>query len=257
MSGAELEARGLAFFRGPRKILDGASLNIRSGEVLALLGANGAGKTTFLRLLMGFLTPDSGEIALDGAPLAKLSRRAIAQKLAYVPQSHVAPFPYLARDVVALGRLPRQGWFGGGRDDGKIAEKFLARLNIAHLAERPYTELSGGERQLVLLARALAQGAQILVLDEPMAGLDYGAQMRLMALLRELAGQGCGVLMSTHHPEHAHWACDRAAILARGRIAAVGAPSDILDCEAISALYGVAVEGFDAPSGRRVFIPRF
>lgn len=257
MSAAGLEARDLAFDRGARKILDKVALKLRRGEVLALLGANGSGKTTLLRLLMGFLTPAAGEVTLDGASLATMSRRAIAQKLAYVPQSHVAPFPYLVRDVVALGRLPHQGWFGGGDQAEALAGKTLARLGIAHLAERPYTELSGGERQLALLARALAQGGDYLVLDEPMAGLDYGAQMRLMRLLRDLAGEGRGVIMSTHHPEHAHWACDRAAILRQGRILAAGAPAEILDAAAIAELYGVAVESFDGPAGRRVFVPKF
>lgn len=255
MSATEIQGRDLVFSRDARKILDGVSLSAHGGEVLALLGPNGAGKTTLLRLLMGFLSPASGEVTLNGAPLRKMSRPEIAQHLAYVPQSHVAPFPYLVRDVVALGRLPHRGWFGGGREDAEIVRQALARLQISHLQDRPYTQLSGGERQLALLARALAQGAQILVLDEPMAGLDYGAQMRLIGVLRALADEGRGVIMSTHHPEHAHWACDRAAILARSQIIAAGAPNAILDAAAIERLYGVAVEGLSAANGRRAFVP--
>ena len=246
----------LAFQRGARAVLDGASLAIGGGEVVALLGANGSGKTTLLRLLMGFLTPARGRIFLDGDPLATLSRRAIARKIAYVAQLHAAPFPYLVRDVVALGRLPQSGWFGGASaQDRAQVDDVLDRLNIAHLAERPYTEISGGERQLALIGRALAQGVEMLIMDEPMTGLDYGAQLRLIALLRALATEGKGVVMSTHHPEHAHWACDRVALLKSGRIETEGPPGEVLTAAAIHTLYGVRVATLETPEGRRAFAP--
>jgi iron complex transport system ATP-binding protein len=255
MSGRGLIAVDIAFRRGARDVLRGAALSLGAGEVVALLGANGSGKTTFLRLLMGFLRPARGKVFLDGADLSSFGRRALARKLAYVAQVHAAPFPYRVRDVVALGRLPQSGWFGGGAEDRARVEETLARLDIAHLAQRPYTEISGGERQLALIGRALAQGAEFLVLDEPMTGLDYGAQLRLIALLRRLAGEGMGIVMSTHHPEHAHWACDRAALLENGRIEAEGPPGDILTAAAIERLYGVAVETLETAAGRRAFAP--
>jgi len=256
MKTAALVGVDLEFRRGERKVLDGVSLTIQAGEVVALLGANGSGKTTLLRLLMGFLAPSRGRVFLDGEALEKLGRRAVARKLAYVAQSHAAPFPYRVRDVVALGRLPRSGWFAPpNRPDSAIVEGALRRLNIGHLAERPYTEVSGGERQLALIGRALAQGAEILVFDEPMSGLDYGAQLRLIALLRGLAEEGKGVIMSTHHPEHAHWACDRVAMLEQGKVGDEGPPDRVLTAEAIERLYGVRVEPLESNGGRKAFAP--
>ena len=258
MSDSGLIGVDLAFRRGERMVLDGASLSVARGEIVALLGANGSGKTTLLRLLLGFLTPQRGRVFLDGADLSALGRRTIAQKLAYVAQVHAAPFPYLVRDVVELGLMARGGWFGAVKPaDRARVEGVLRRLNIAHLAERPYTEISGGERQLALLGRALAQGAELLVLDEPMTGLDYGAQMRLIALLRQFAAEGQGVVLSTHHPEHAHWACDRVALLQRGRIEAEGEgrPEDVLTATAIERLYGVKVETLVSATGRKAFAP--
>lgn len=251
-----LAGEDLAFERKDRKILNGVSLKIAAGEIVSLLGANGSGKTTLLRLLMGFLAPSRGKVFLDGDPLDRLGRRAIAKKIAYVAQIHAAPFPYLVRDVVMLGRLPQKSWFAAMQDrDVNIVEDILARLSIAHLAERPYTEISGGERQLALLGRALAQGGEILVLDEPMTGLDYGAQLRLIALLRGLAAEGRGIVMSTHYPEHAHWASDRVALLEGGRVGAQGPPADVLDAAAIERLYRVKVDMLESASGRKAFAP--
>jgi iron complex transport system ATP-binding protein len=256
MTAPSLIGVDLSFDRGGRTILDGASLSIGAGEIVALLGANGSGKTTLLRLLMGFLRPARGRVFLDGAPLEKLRRRAIAQKIAYVAQIHAAPFPYLVRDVVALGRLPAKSWLAAANaHDEACVEDVLRRLRISHLADRPYTEISGGERQLAIIGRALAQGAEILVLDEPMTGLDYGAQLRLIALLRQLAAEGRGVVMSTHHPEHAHWACDRVALLEWGQISEEGAPGDVLTAAAIERLYGVKVETLETEAGRKAFAP--
>lgn len=260
MSSPALVGVDLAFDRDARIVLDGASLAVGAGEVVALLGANGSGKTTLLRLLMGFLRPARGRVFLDGTALEMLGRRAIAQKIAYVAQIHAAPFPYLVRDVVALGLLPRTGWFGAALGaaraaDAESVDEVMGRLQISHLADRPYTEISGGERQLALIGRALAQGAEILVLDEPMTGLDYGAQLRLIVLLRALAAEGRGVVMSTHHPEHAHWASDRVALLEQGRIGAEGPPDQVLTTAAIERLYGVKVEALETDAGRKAFAP--
>jgi iron complex transport system ATP-binding protein len=237
-------------------VLDGAALALATGEIVSLLGANGSGKTTLLRLMLGFLKPDAGAVALAGRTLSAWSRRDIAREVAYVAQNHVAPFPYSVRDVVLLGRLPQAGWLAPvAARDFETADALLDDLGILALAERPYTEISGGERQLTLIARALAQGASLLVMDEPMAGLDYGAQIRLMRLLQELKRKGIGVLLSTHHPEHAFWASDRIALLEQGRISLHGAPCDVLSAEAIERLYCVKVKTLTAPDGRRAFLP--
>lgn len=237
-----LLARELAFDYRQRPVLHGVNLHLRPGEVVALFGANGAGKSTLLRLLLGLEKPAAGAILLDEQPLQMRRRRDIAQRLAYVPQAHVAPFPYRVDEVVLLGRLAANGLFAAPQTvDRKIADAALARLGIAHLAARPYSELSGGERQLVLIARALSQEARLLILDEPATGLDYGHQMRLLRILRSLAADGYGVLMSTHHPEHALIAADRVLLLHQGRIAASGPPAETITTAAIEMLYGLPV----------------
>jgi len=253
---ARLEANALVFARENRRVLDGASLSLDAGEIVSLLGANGSGKTTLLRLMLGFLKPGGGVVALAGRDLRAWPRREIARRIAYVAQTHVAPFPYRVRDVVLLGRLPQSGWLAPVRArDFLAADALLEELGILALAERPYTEISGGERQLTLIARALAQGAGLLVMDEPMAGLDYGAQVRLMRLLQTLRNKGIGVLVSTHHPEHAFWASDRIVLLEQGRISVSGAPRAVLDAEAIKRLYRVTVTALTAPDGRAAFLP--
>lgn len=238
-----LAAIDLHFAYRGRQVLTGASLSLQSGDVVSLLGTNGAGKSTLLRLLLGFNAPHQGEVLLAGKPLHSYPRRKIARHIAYVPQVHVTPFPYLVREVVLLGRLPATGLSRApSRADYEIAGTVLERLGIPHLAGRAYTEISGGERQLTLIARALAQGARTLVLDEPMNGLDYGHQLRLIERLRGLAAEGYAVLKTTHHPEHALLASTRVALLCDGRIEADGPPARVVTPAAIERLYGVRVE---------------
>lgn len=251
-----LEARGVHFPRGSRIILDDITIRLRSGEIVALLGANGAGKSTLFRIMLGFLKPERGEVRLNDRPLSEFSRRALAQRIAYVPQAHVAPFPYKVHDVVLLGRLAETGIFRAPQTaDHRVVDDVLKRLAITHLAARPYTEISGGERQLTLIARALAQGARILVMDEPMTGLDYGYQVRLLQHLVDLAGGGRTILMSTHNPEHAVQAATRIAVLRDGAIMADGPPAEIITPSLIRALYGVEVSTLTNAEGRMVIVP--
>lgn len=251
-----LEARAVHFRRGMRVILDDITIRLHSGEIVALLGANGAGKSTLFRIMLGFFKPERGEVRLNGKPLADFSRRALAQRIAYVPQAHVAPFPYKVRDVVLLGRLAETGIFRAPQAaDRRAVDEVLERLAITHLAARRYTEISGGERQLTLIARALAQGASILVLDEPMTGLDYGYQVRLLQHLVDLAGGGRTVLLSTHNPEHAVQAATRIAVLRDGVIMADGPPEQIITPSLIRVLYGVAVSTLTNIEGRMVIVP--
>jgi iron complex transport system ATP-binding protein len=237
-------------------VLQGASLQLRPGEVVALLGANGAGKSTLLRILLGLLKPGGGEVRLAGRPLADYPRRELARQLAYVPQVHSTPFPYTVRQVVTMGRLPNTGLFAApGAADFAAVERVMVRLNIDRLAERPYTEISGGERQLALIARALAQGSRLLVMDEPASGLDYGNQITLLELLRSLAAEGYGILKTTHHPDHALAGSDRVAILQNGRIVAQGQPAEVMTASLLSDLYGVAITPTRLPDGRMVILP--
>ncbi|MFS3134979.1 ABC transporter ATP-binding protein [Gluconacetobacter sacchari] len=237
MTGLVVDA--LSFARGGRTVLDRVSFVMGPGEMVALLGPNGAGKTTLLRLLLRLLRPRSGRVLLDGRPVAAMTRRVLATHLAYVPQGHGVVFPYRVRDVVALGRLA-----GGAMlapvvpaADREAAEQAMARLAIGHLAGRSYAALSGGERQAVLIARALAQGARLLVLDEPETGLDYGQQQRLSDLLRRLAAEGYGILATTHDPVRAARIFSRAILMREGRIVADGVAADALSARAIADLY--------------------
>ncbi|ABA05332.1 ABC transporter, ATPase subunit [Nitrobacter winogradskyi Nb-255] len=251
-----LEARTVHFRRGTRVILDDITISLKSGEIVALLGANGAGKSTLFRILLGFLKPERGELRLNDSRLAEFSRRALAQRIAYVPQAHVAPFPYKVRDVVLLGRLAETGIFRAPQAaDYRAVDEVLERLAITHLALRRYTEISGGERQLTLIARALAQGAGILILDEPMTGLDYGYQVRLLKHLVDLAGSGHAILFSTHNPEHAVRVATRIVVLRDGAIMADGPPAQIITPSLIRALYGVAVSTLTDVEGQMVIVP--
>ena len=250
-----LQARQLSYRIGDRLILDNVCLDIKAGDNIALLGANGAGKSTLMKLLLGLLTPHAGEVLIDGQPMRSMKRRAVARQIAYVPQSHVPSFPFRVAHIVGQGRLPTVGLgHAPSRDDQTYVQQALTDLGILHLSERPYTELSGGERQLVLIARAMVQRANTIILDEPVTGLDYGHQLRLLALLKRLAAQGISILSSTHRPEHALASADRALVLHEGRLIADGAPHDVIDSALMARLYQVAVEQIDT-GGHRFFIP--
>jgi iron complex transport system ATP-binding protein len=250
-----LAADRLSYRLGDRPILDNLSFSIEAGDNIALLGANGAGKSTLLRLLLGLLKPASGKVLLHGLPLPGLSRRSIARQMAYVPQSHVPSFPFSVAHIVAQGRLPATGLGHAlGSADEDHVRKALVELGIDHLRARPYTELSGGERQLVLIARAMVQRARLIILDEPVTGLDYGHQLRLLALLEQLAERGLGLLSSSHRPEQALASATRVLVLHEGRLIADGAPHDIIDSDLIRRLYQVDVKQIDA-ADHRFFIP--
>lgn len=250
-----LQAEDLSYRIGSRQILNGISLTVNPGDNIALLGANGAGKSTLLRILLGLLAPTAGQVSLQSQPMPTLNRRSIARHLAYVPQHHVPGFPFSVAHIVAQGRLPTTGLMHApDRADEELIERALHDLGIAHLAARIYTDLSGGERQLVLIARALVQRAQVLVLDEPITGLDYGHQLRLLALLEQLAEQGLSVVSSTHRPDQALASANRAWVLHEGRLIADGSPRDVIDSDLMQRLYQVKVRQIDA-DGHRFFIP--
>ncbi|GBQ36622.1 ABC transporter ATP-binding protein [Gluconacetobacter azotocaptans] len=233
-----LAMEGVGFSRDGRPILQDASFAVGAGEMVALLGPNGAGKTTVLRLLLRLLYPGTGKVLLDGRSLARMRRRELASRVAYVPQGHAVTFPYKVRDVVALGRLAATMFSPVvSAADRAAADAAMGHLAIGHLAERSYAALSGGERQGVLIARALAQGARILVLDEPETGLDYGQQRRLFDLLRHLAAEGYAVIATTHDPLRAARTFTRAILLRRGRIMNDGPAGQVLSEQTIEALY--------------------
>lgn len=250
-----LQAEDLSYHIDNRQILNGISVTVNAGDNIALLGANGAGKSTLLRILLGLLVPSAGHVNILGQPLSRLNRRSIARHLAYVPQSHTPSFPFSVSHIVAQGRLPATGLMHTPNStDEQFVEQALSELGIAHLAARTYTELSGGERQLVLIARALVQRAQVIVLDEPITGLDYGHQLRLLGLLEKLAEQGLSVLSSTHHPEQALASANRVWVLHDGQLIADGAPREVINSDLMHRLYQVRVRQIDT-GDHRFFIP--
>jgi iron complex transport system ATP-binding protein len=252
-----VQARGVSFRYGTRSVLDGVDLVLEPGEVVALLGANGAGKSTLLRILMGFEKPQTGSVTIGGVDVRSRSRQELARLLAYVPQAHHAPFPYTVREVVELGRIAHRGFLRPpDAADRRMTARTLERMELADFADRAYTALSGGERQRVLVARALAQEARVLVLDEPASSLDYGGQIRLLALLRRLARDGLSILFTTHHPEHVLCAADRAALLENGSIAVQDTPARVLTATTLRRLYGVEVELLARADGGTAFWPR-
>lgn len=241
-----IEIRGVVFSyrdRGrDREQLHDVTFNVPEGAVCCLLGPNGAGKTTLIRCIVGFLTPDQGSIRLTGRDRHTLTTRQLARLVAYVPQSTSTVFPFTALDVAVMGRTPHLAPTSmPSRKDHRKARDTLDQLGIGHLASRRFTQLSGGERQLVLLARALVQEAPILVLDEPTASLDYGNEIRILDVIRGLASSGRSILMTTHQPNHALWWADLAVLLSGGAVQATGAPREVVTSDALTTLYGVPI----------------
>jgi len=252
-----IEGRDLTIGYPDRTVGRGLDVALSTGEVLALLGPNGGGKTTLLKTLLGLLKPKAGEVRLGGKPLDNYSIRERARVVAYVPQVHISTFAFTVETVVLMGRTAHGSLFSRPSwQDRAVAHAALERFGIAALASRPYTMISGGERQLVLLARALAQEPQFIVLDEPTASLDFGNQGKVMREIRALAKSGHGVLFTTHDPNHALRAADRAYLLREGTRIADGPVATVLNREQLEALYRATVERLtDRASGAVAFLP--
>ena len=235
----------------------GFDLRLQPGRVLALLGPNGGGKTTLLKTLLGLLRPLGGQIELEGRPLHALGAAVRARHLAYVPQSHVGAFAFSVADLVLMGRTAHASLFAApSARDRAVAQAAIERLGIAHLAARPATMISGGERQLALIARALAQEARLMVLDEPTASLDFGNQGKVMREIRRLADEGLGVLFTTHDPNHATRFADEALLIRQGRPLASGAVAEVVTQAQLERLYDAPVEAVGAATGGRpAFLP--
>lgn len=252
-----LQARQLAIGHDRQALGGGIALELRAGCVLALLGPNGSGKTTLMRTLLGLLAPVAGAVELDGQPIAALPARARARALAWVPQQAPGGFDWPVRALVMMGRSAHAGLLGApSRADHAAVDAALARLGIAALADRPSSRLSGGELQLALIARALAQQARFVLLDEPTASLDFGNQARVLDEIRRLArDEGLGVLFSTHDPNHALRAADEALLLRAGRALATGPAASVIAADNLQALYGVPVQAARDARGRPFYLP--
>lgn len=255
-----LAATDLSFAYGDQRVLWDVTLSVPEGGMVGVLGPNGCGKTTLVRLLAGALTPTSGTIALDGRPIATLDRRAIARRVAVVPQHTHLAFDYSVREVALMGRYPHLGAFEvEGPADLAAAHAALEATGTLHLADRPFTTLSGGEQQRVAIASALAQldvrgsaasatskDPRILLLDEPTASLDLRYQVEIAALVARLHDEGqaadapLSILTSTHDLRFASTVCTTIVMLAEGRVVAVGPPARVLTAETLSSVYGLA-----------------
>jgi iron complex transport system ATP-binding protein len=245
---------GLRF--GTHEVLRGLTLELVPGEVLGLVGRNGAGKTTLIRVATRLLRPERGSVELSGRPLAAWPRRELARAIAVVPQQTGVPFPFTVAEVVLMGRAPHQPFLGfDSPADVAIAARALERLGIAHLAERTVPGLSGGERQLALVARALAQDADVLLLDEPTAFLDLEHRLAVLELVRERTRAGGSALVVSHDLALAARFCDRIAILAAGRVLAAGPPRDVFTPPRLREAFGIEAEVLVTPDGAPIVVP--
>ncbi len=255
---SHIAAKNVYFGYTKTMVLKGINLDIERGEIVTLLGPNGCGKSTLIKIMLGLLASTKGEVCLDGTDITKLGFKKLARKIAYVPQIHRSSFPYEVLDIVLMGRISHKAFFFTySSDDIDIAYNAMERLSISHLAKRPYTELSGGERQLTLIARALAQGAETFIMDEPASGLDYGNQLRLLEQIAALSQEGYTFIKSTHSPEHALWVADRAIMIKDGNIMADGPCTKVVNRENLFHLYNVAVNVMNVRGSLQVCVPQY
>lgn len=239
----ELSVKSASCGYGNTAILENVSLSIKQGEIVCILGPNGIGKTTLFRSVLGFLKLIDGEITLDGKPKSEISEKDFSKFVGYVPQGHEPPFPYSVKDVVVMGRAAHLKRFESpGISDYKMAYNAMEMLGISYLRNKTYTHISGGERQMVLIARALTQEPNLLVMDEPTANLDFGNQVHVLDCISKLTSSGLGVLMTTHNPDHAFLCCDRVILLTKDREVLEGTVDEIVTEENLKLAYGVDVK---------------
>ncbi len=243
-----LAAENLGFGYRGRRVGSAVTLQLEHGEVLCLLGPNGSGKTTLFKTLLGLLPPQEGLVLINGRDAGKLERATIAREISYVPQAHGAFFPYTVRETVLMGRTAHLGPFSApSARDHMAAAAAIERMGITHLADTIYTQISGGERQLALIARALAQEARFVIMDEPTANLDFGNQVRVLERIRTLAREGIGVLLSTHDPDQVFLCADRVAMLHGGSLVACGDTAAVMTTAQLQKIYGIPVSVTEVP----------
>ena len=234
-----LNVNNLSFSYGAGNVLEDISFHVQRGELCALFGPNGCGKTTLFKCCLRFLAFHQGSVLLNGRDVKSMRVEEMAMHVAYVPQQHLPPFPYLVKEIVLMGRTPHlSGVFGIGSRDKQKAYDALHQLNIVNLADRPYNQLSSGQRQLVLIARAIAQETRLVFLDEPTSALDFSNQVRIWRVMQALARSGTTMLVCTHDPNHVAWFCDRAVVMGGGRVAAQGDPMQVMTQPLLDTIYG-------------------
>ncbi|MBP2133081.1 iron complex transport system ATP-binding protein [Methanomicrobium sp. W14] len=244
------------FDYGSHPVLSGISFSVEKGEVCGLFGPNGCGKTTLFKCCLRFLKILKGSVYMDGANVSSRTVKELAGTVSYVPQEHNTPFPYQVIEIVLMGRNPSMGgFFGVKKEDKKIAFGALERLGIADLAFCSYNQLSGGQRQMVLMARAIAQNTSLLFLDEPTSALDFQNQVKVWETVKELARDGKTILACSHDPNHVTWFCDRVVAMSSEGIIANGTPEEAITPEILDRMYGNACS-IKSAGGIRMIVPR-
>ena len=245
-----LSVSHLTFAYDKTPVLNDVSFSCREGTLLAILGPNGVGKTTLFRCILGEQKHYTGTISVDGTDAKTLNARALAHRIAYIPQTHAPAFRFAVRDIVLMGTTHRISPLSAPKaKEQAIAEEAMARLGIDALADKDFSRISGGEQQLVYIARALAQQAKTLLMDEPTSSLDYGNQLAVLSVVKELTKDGYTVLLSTHNPQHALWYADEILALSGGRVAANGETKEHLTPELLRTLYGTDFRLLSTDSG--------
>jgi iron complex transport system ATP-binding protein len=242
-------------YDGVDNVFEDINFSIDKGDVFCILGANGTGKTTLIKCLNGLMKLNSGKVLLNNKNLYSLSHAKIASNIGYIPQVHTSTFPFTVLDVVLMGRAPHLDLFESPSEkDFKIAEKSLITLNIDHMKDKPYTEISGGEQQLVFIARVLTQEPSILLLDEPTSHLDFGNQIRTLDIIEKLAKNDLSIIMSSHFPDHAFISANKVAIMKDKHFIDMGTPSEVVNEENMEKTYGIHVKIVDI-ADRKACIP--
>lgn len=238
-----IEVRNLSFAYGSHEVLRDVSFAVPDAALVGVLGPNGVGKSTLFRCILGLNQGYRGTILVNGQDLRRLSVRERAREVSYIPQSHAPVYDYEVLDVVLMATGSDLKMLSNpGKAQVKRAYAALERIGIERLARRAYTQISGGEQQLVLIARAIAQQAQTIIMDEPTSALDYGNTVRVLSCVRQLAREGLSIIQSTHNPDQAFLYSDKTLVIDGGRVRAFGSPHDTITSELISDLYAVDVE---------------
>lgn len=233
----------LSFQYGNHAVFKDISFSLKERELCAILGINGSGKSTLFKCCMGFLQPSNGEIKLQGHLINQLKTAEIAKKVSYVPQEHPVTFPYSVREMVLMGRTTYiSNFFKISEEQYIKAEDALKSLSLNHLAEKAFSQLSGGQRQMVLIARAIAQETPLMLLDEPTSSLDFKNQLLIWKTLHRLKKLGKSIFVCTHDPNHVLWFCDRVLVIDDQKLIADGHPHDVLNEKILRKIYGPVCE---------------
>ena len=251
-----LEVKDISFsYKKNENIFENISFNIKKGEVLCILGPNGTGKTTLLKCLNGINKVNTGEILINGENINKLSYSKISKQISYIPQNHTPTFPFTVLDVVLMGRSPYINLTDSPKEeDINIALKSLKTLGIYDLKDKEYTNLSGGERQLVFIARVLAQETDLLILDEPTSHLDFGNQIKTLEIIQNLSKSGLSIIMSSHFPDHAFLSSTNVAIIQNKSFMAYGTPNEVITEENLKKTYNLDVKLLELED-RKICVP--